>query len=301
MSGPRVLITGGTGLLGKALLEAAPPSCEVRGTFHRNPPPAEWMSRFFPLDVREEPAILRLIDEFRPQAVVHTASVGSVDQAEREPDSVAAVNVGGTRHLGAACERIGATLVLISSNAVFDGTDPPYHESSLTRPANRYGAQKIEAEGWVRQHLSRFLIVRPILMYGWPFPGGRDNAVTRWLADLEQGRTIPVARDLFSMPLWVGNAAEAIWAAVSQGREGILHLAGADRLTLFEFAQKTARAFGLEESMVLPVDHADLRLPAHRPKDTSFVTTRMEQELGIRPVAVQEGLSIMQKSRLLAG
>ena len=301
MSGTRVLITGGTGLLGKALLEATPSGWEIFATHCRNQPPVEWESRFSPLDVRQRESVESLFAKIRPDWVIHTASIGSVDEAERNPDAVFAVNVAGTRNIGTACAQTGALLVHISSNAVFDGTDPPYHEASLTRPANQYGTQKIEAEEWIRRHLSRFLIIRPILMYGWPFPGGRDNVVTRWLAHLEQGRTVPAAQDLFSMPLWVGNGAEAIWAAVSQGRQGIYHLAGADPLSLFEFAQETARAFGLEERLVLPATHAELGLPAPRPQNTSFVTTKMEQELGVRPVGVREGLSIMQKSRLLTG
>ncbi|MBI2104119.1 MAG: SDR family oxidoreductase [Candidatus Omnitrophica bacterium] len=296
--GARALITGGTGLLGHALREAAPEGWEVFGTFCRNTPPPEWRARCRSLDVRDEPAVERLMDAVRPQVVIHTASIGSVDEAERDPQGVRAVNVGGTQAMGRACARWNARLVFISSNAVFDGRHPPYDEEAPLGAANRYGAMKIEAERWIRQSgPPGALIIRPILMYGWPLPGGRDNAVTRWLRELEAGWPVEVAEDVTSMPLYVGDCAQAIWAAVGQGRNGTYHVAGADRLSLAAFAQATARVFGADERLVVPVLRARFSALAPRPTDTSFVTTKMERELGIRPMGVEEGLGLMQRLR----
>lgn len=286
----RVLITGGTGLLGKALLQTAGPEWEVWATFHRNPPPAEWRSRFHPLDLSDPGAVEPLFRETRPEIVIHAASIGSVDEAERDPEDVRRINLDGTLRIGQACLRTGARLLFISSNAVFDGKHPPYSEGDPVCPVNRYGALKADAERRLQQSGLRALIVRPILIYGWPFPGSRENAVTRWVASLEQGRSIRVARDIVSMPLWAPNGADAIWRAVRSGLSGILHVAGPDRVPLDEFARETARVFGLNPSLVVPVLNADLALPAKRPADTSFVTRRMREELRVEPVGIQEGL-----------
>jgi dTDP-4-dehydrorhamnose reductase len=294
---PRVLITGGTGLLGQALLHSTPNGWEVAATFHRQLPPTEWRHCFRALDVRDEAAVLGAVSQFRPTVVIHSASIGSVDLAERDPDSVRRVNVGGLQAVARACERAGARMALISSNAVFDGSHPPYAEDAARRAVNAYGAIKIEAEEWLEQSGLPYLIFRPIMMYGWPLPGGRSNAVTRWLAELEAGRSIDVASDIFSMPLFVSNGAAAIWEGLKGERRGLYHLAGADRVALVDFAREAARVFGCPDSLVVPVPSSSFAGLAPRPLDTSFVTTRMTQELGVRPIGIREGLLAMQRTR----
>lgn len=297
-SGRRVLITGGTGLLGQALLEAAPPGWEAVATFHRTPPAEAWRGQFHRLDVRDGAAVTELVEALRPALIIHAASMGSVEEAERDPDAVRAVNVGGTQAVGQVCGRVGARLVWISSNAVFDGEHPPYAEEAPVRAVNRYGAIKIEAERWVRKACPvPWVVLRPILMYGWPAPGGRGNVVTRWLECLERGEAVEVDARLISMPLLAANCAQAVWAAVTRGRTGVYHVAGADRLALLDFARRVAGAFDMDEGLVRPASERFLSRFAPRPADTSFVTTKMEQELGVRPIGTWEGLAVMQRAR----
>lgn len=298
-SRPRVLITGGTGLLGKALLETAPAGWETAASFHKNPPPSEWRDRFLPLQLEEPDSADQLFRKVRPDIVIHAASVGSVDEAERKPEEVRRVNLEGTQRIGRACLRTGARLAFISSNAVFDGRRPPYEEEAPLCPINRYGAIKAETEEWIRQSGLKPLIIRPILIYGWPFAGGRDNAVTRWVASLEQGRTIRVANDIVSMPLWAADCAQAVWSALEKELSGIVHVAGQDRVRLDQFARETARAFGLDPELVVPVPSGDLGLPAPRPADTSFIIRKMQDALGIRPLGIREGLLRMSQTRAL--
>ena len=300
MHSARVLVTGGTGLLGKALLDAAPSGWRVVATAHRTCPPVEWAHRFTPLDLEDRAAIARVIDEVDPTVVIHAASIGSVDEAERHPEAVRRVNVGGTQAIGEACARHGAQLVFISSNAVFDGRHPPYAEDAPLQALNRYGALKIEAETWVRTQSIPHLIIRPILMYGWPFPGGRDNAMTRWLSQLERGHPFDVAEDIYSMPLLATNAAEAVWAAIGRGRSGTYHVAGADRVSLVEFARAVAQVFGHDERLIRPVPGASMAGLAPRPHDTSFVTTKMQQDLAVHPIGIREGLASLLRTRAAA-
>lgn len=294
----RVLITGGTGLLGKALLETLPASAEATATYRQHPPPISQRFRFIPLDVRDPSSVRQVVEEVRPDFVVHAASIGEVDEAERNPQRVWEVNVRGTQRIAEASRAIDAFLLYVSSNAVFDGKNPPYSEEVPPRPANRYGAFKREAELSVLRSGADCLVLRPILMYGWPWPAGRGNVVTRWLYAMETGQPVQVAQGIFSMPLFAAQCAQVIWACLAKRMRGVLHVAGRDRLSLVEFARTVSRVFGLDEQLVVPVPSARLPMLAPRPPDTSFVTARMESELGIQPTGVEEGLRAMRQSRV---
>ena len=293
----RVLITGGTGLLGRALLSAVPLEIDAVATYYGESTYGQSAALFHPLDVRDADAVARLFDQVRPEVVVHTASIGSVDYAERHREEAWTVNVGGTRNIAEACRRHRARLVFISSNAVFDGEHPPYAEKDSVCPINYYGDLKVEGERVVQEDVNEVAIVRPILMYGWPNPGERGNLVTFWLDKFEKGELVQAVDDVWSKPLQVENCAEVCWAVVTQGRVGTYHVAGADHVTLYEFALMVADVFGFDSDPVTPVPRSFFTQLAPRPADTSFVTDKMGRELGVRPIGLAEGLATMEARR----
>jgi dTDP-4-dehydrorhamnose reductase len=291
----RILITGGSGLLGQALLATVPEGTLIFGThLPENAPPVPMPCPFFALDIRDSGQVARVFEETRPEIVIHAASVGSVDYAEHHRQETWDVNVGGTQNVGVMCLRHGARLIFISSNAVFDGNHPPYSEDAPVNPINYYGQLKVEGERWVQSSGLDSAIIRPILMYGWHLPTERGNWVTVWLRMLGQGQKVKVVDDVRSKPLFSCNCAEAIWSAVTRNKTGICHVAGADHITLYEFAIRTAEIFGLDASLINPVPSSFFPEIAPRPRDTSFDTSLMEHELGVKPVGVIEGLTRMK-------
>jgi dTDP-4-dehydrorhamnose reductase len=294
----RILITGGTGLLGQALLNSAPLDVELSGTYLPDKAPSiELACPFFPLDVRDNNQVENLFDQVKPDLVIHTASIGSVDYSEHHREESWAVNVGGTQNIGQACARHRAKLIFISSNAVFDGEHPFYAEDAPIHPINYYGQLKVEGEEWVKSSGLDYAIVRPILMYGWHLPIERGNWVTNWLRSLSQSQRVKVVDDVGTKPLYALNCAEVIWAVIAQKKTGVYHAAGADHITLDQFAQATAEVFGLDASLIDPVPSSYFPEIAPRPKDTSFDTTKMERELGVKPWSVRDGLRHMQRTQ----
>lgn len=294
----KVLITGGTGLLGQALLGGTTPSgVELSATYCSGSSPGKTTVRFYRLDVTDSEAVMRLFNQVKPDAVIHTASIGSVDYAELNREESWDVNVGGTRNVARACHRHGAKMVFISSNAVFDGEHPPYTEMDVVCPINYYGELKVEGESVTKDASENVAIVRPILMYGWNDIGHRGNLVTFWLDSLEKGESVRAVNDVWSKPLQAENCAEVCWAILTQGRVGIYHVAGADHVTLYRFAIKVAVAFGYDPDLVKPVPGSYFRQLAPRPTDTSFVTDKMERELNVSPVGLEEGLTRMKSVR----
>jgi dTDP-4-dehydrorhamnose reductase len=217
-----------------------------------------------------------------------------VDFAEKHHQIVWEVNVGGTKNIVKGCQEIGAHLVFVSSNAVFDGHNPPYAENAPLHPINVYGTLKAEAEQVVSTAHISWSIVRPILIYGWPGPDQRGNMATWVIEMLSQKKSIAVVDDVFSMPLLDRSCAESIWAVIGGAKKGFYHVAGADRVTLYEFARTVAETFELNAELVRPVPSSYFPDIAPRPRDTSFRLDRIRHELGLEPVGLKAGLREMR-------
>jgi dTDP-4-dehydrorhamnose reductase len=298
MTMTRILLTGGTGLLAKSLLESSPADFDLFATYY----PDRSLTGVDPrvqnlVDVRDPAQVNAVFDEVRPDVVIHTASIGNVDYAEKHRQEAWDVNVGGTQNMLAGCARHQARMIFISSNAVFDGEHPFYAEDDQVHPINYYGQLKVEGEQVVAQSGVASAIVRPILMYGWPYAGERANPVTWWVSSLEQGKPLKVVDDVHSKPLLAPNCAEAIWVILRGNRTGTYHIAGADHVTLYQFAVETARVFDLDERLIEPVPSSYFPEIAPRPRDTSFKTDRMAEQLQVRPVGIREGLLYLKRMR----
>ena len=245
-------------------------------------------------DVTDRKQMQSVFEWAKPDVVIHTAAIGSVDFAEKNREEARKVNVCGTEVVAALCQIFKSRLIYISSNAVFDGRAPFYSETVPVNPINYYGELKVEAENIVRESGISWAIVRPILMYGWPYNGERDNPVVWWVRSLENGKPIKVVDNVFNKPLPAWSCAEVVWEIIRQNRTGIYHAAGRDHLSLYQFALQVAEVFDLDARLITTVPDSYFPEIAPRPRDTSFDTSKMESELGVKTVSVKDGLVRMK-------
>src|SRR5688572_6590804 len=145
----KTLITGGSSLLGKALLNTIPQDYQVESTWYTNYVGAQAGHQ---LNVTDKSQVRYLFDRVQPELVIHCAANGSVDFAEKNYSEASLVNVQGTENILRAARDYHAKVVYISSNAVFDGDNPPYSEVSHLSPINAYGSIKKQAEQKVREY-----------------------------------------------------------------------------------------------------------------------------------------------------
>lgn len=294
----KVLVTGGTGLIGRYLLRQLKAQTETVATYFRNRRFERIRDiKYYHLDVTMGKEVLELFKAERPNVVVHTASIGSVDYSENHQDEARLVNVGGTKNVVAAAMACNAKFIFISSNSVFSGENPPYKEQDPPNPINYYGQLKLEGERIVAASGLRYAIVRPILIYGWNDPNGRPNPVTWLLSKLKNGQQVKIVDDVYCNPLLASNCAEALCSIILNDEEGVYHIAGRDRINRFDFALKAAEAFGLDYGLIVPVKSSYFKNIAPRPKDTTHSTKKMQDELGVRPIGIEEGLKIMISER----
>jgi len=297
MTTEKVIITGGTGLLGKALVEANPGRQVICTYIGDYAVPSTNLVSYKKLDVLDLDGYVDLFNNFRPDVVIHAASIGSPDYAEKNRENTWQVNVGGTKVIRELCERYQAKLIHISSNGVYDGEKAPYAEQDEAEPINYYGQTKLESEKVARQVSVPVAIVRPILMYGWPHACERGNIITFALSRLGKGETVNVYEDVCCNPLYALKCAEAIWKIIDEGKYGVYNIAGRDTVSIYELVKCVAEVFGYDTALVKPVRQGFFNELVRRPKDTSYDTGKMRRNLGLEPLGTRDGLVMMKNTR----
>lgn len=291
----RVLITGSTGLLSKALIETRNQPYDIVATYVGNYiMPDSKDIRYLKLDVRDHEGHTRLFQEFLPDVVIHTAGVGSPDYAEQHREESYNINIGGTRNILSCCEKYNSKFVYISSNGIYDGERAPYGEDDIPEPINYYGELKLKAEKMVVDAGIPHAIIRPILMYGWNHPFERQNIATYCLSRLRDGEKVSVYEDVFLTPLFSQSCAKAIWKIIERQKYDIFNIAGAERASIYQMIMKMAGIFGLDENLVEPVQQGFFNELVKRPRDTSFRTIKMREVLGIEPLSLYAGFTAMK-------
>ncbi len=294
----RVLITGATGLLGKALIETADSGSEIIGTYIGDyQMPSTENVKYYKTDMSDTDGLEKIFKSVKPDVVIHAASIGSPDFAEKHRDLTWKINVNGTSRAVSCCESIGAKFIYISSNGIYDGDHAPYGEDDHAAPVNFYGKTKLEGEKVSRQARIPVAIVRPILMYGWNHKFERSNIVTSSLQKMAKGDKIFAYDDVFSNPLFSASCADAIWKIIEKGLYEDFNISGSETDSIYGLLTKAADVFGFDRSLITPVKQGYFNELVKRPKDTSYKTGKMEKMLSVKPLGIIEGLSIMRDKR----
>jgi dTDP-4-dehydrorhamnose reductase len=265
----RIVISGAGGQVGRLLAgEAARRGYEVSALTHR-----EW-------DITDPRASERFVTE--SDLVVNCAAATNVDGAEADPDGAYAINATGAENVAQACARVGAHLVHISTDYVFDGEQRhPYDVGDATNPLGVYGHSKLAGELAVLAALPDANIVRT----SWVYTGGSGTdfvAVMRRLAATD--RTVEVVDDQIGSPTYVKDLVGAL-LEVGDGhiREPILHAANAGAVSRFEQARAVFSELGADPERIRPVDTAHAARPAPRPA-YSALSTAMSVQAGLTPL-----------------
>lgn len=282
MMKPRIVITGGSGFLGRWIVRIARAAWDVTATYLTNPksePGVDWRQ----LDVRDRSAVHTLIKDVHPRAVVHAAALNP-----GQGSSFEAVNVDGTRHVAQAAALVDAHLVHVSTDVLFNGTRGSYAEEDDPSPVTPYGRSKALAEREVRAACGSACIVRTSLIYGASAEVERSSLrethwrrwdrQTRWvIGDLVAGKTVGLFTDEMRCPVWVNTLASALLELAEAGsglsrRTDVLHVAGAQALSRFEFGWRLACFHGVDTAGIEPVKSREMDVS--RPLDCTLDCSR---------------------------
>jgi len=285
-----LFVTGASGLLGSRMVEPAKHNYEVIPLHNTRP----LHSNSLRLDITNLSEVLSLFNKLKPHMVIHTASETNVDKCETRKEQAWRINVEGTRNIAFACSKVGAKLVYISTDYVFDGEKGNYTEQDKPNPINYYGVTKSEGESQVVQHCKNYAILRTSVLYGWhPW---KQNFATWVINELKQNKEITVVEDHYNTPTLADNLAEMAIETILKDLQGVYHACGSERIGRYEFARQIARAFDLNQNLIRPIKMEQLTAwIAKRPRDSSLNTNKIRSQLEAKPLNITEGLDRMKK------
>lgn len=250
----KILVTGADGMLGQDLcpiIEDADFVDEIIETDIEN------------LDITNELQVKKVISSEKPDIVIHCAAYTNVDKAEEEQELAEKINVNGTENVAKACKLANATMVLISTDYVFDGEKgSKYLPEDKPNPLNIYGKTKFEAEKSVQKHCDKYYIVRTSWLYG----HHGKNFIETMIKSAKEGKDLKVVNDQIGCPTWTVELSEALCELLYENSEyGVYHICGSGETSWYEFAREIFK-LAKTDAKISPCKSEEYKTPAKRPK-----------------------------------
>lgn len=263
-----ILITGANGLLGRQVVQWLSPRHHVVAASRVD------------VNIADADAVNRYVDECGPDLIINCAALSNVDACESDPQAAFVANADGPRHLAQAAQRIGAELIHISTDYVFDGQKTiPYTIEDEPRPINVYGESKLAGEQFVREACPRHYIVRVARLFG---PGGRNFASTALETARQHGRLVAIIDEIGS-PTYVVDLAQRLEVIAQRGHYGTYHVTNRGACSWADFATYVIELGRLSGVTIQRVRSADLHRPARRPAYTEM-RCLLSERLGFEPL-----------------
>lgn len=273
----KVLITGASGQVGRALLQSAPTFAQVRAVTRAE------------LDISDPAAVHAAVVDFAPAVVINAAAYTAVDRAETEMAEAAAANSAGPRFLATLLQAVPAARLLhVSTDYVFDGHGTePYKTGDKTHPLGVYGRTKLAGEREVLKILGERAAV---LRTAWVYAAEGRNFLLTMLRLMRERAAVRVVSDQRGSPTAAASVARALWALAERPQlHGVFHWTDWGVASWYEFAcaiAEDAFAAGLlgQRPAVTPISTAEYPTAAQRPTNSVLDMTSTAEQLGIEPI-----------------
>lgn len=283
----KIFITGISGLLGLNAAFQAKDFCAVSGCYLSHPIYVEGI-RALQIDVTSYRELKVILKSTQADVILHTAGLTNVDVCEENPDLAYQLNVRGTENVARLARSLGARLVHISTDHLFDGTQRFSKEETQPDPLNVYSRTKWDAEKIVQRYSPQALVVRTNF-YGWGTP--YKKSFSDWILDgLRNQRELNMFSDVFFTPILVNELIDVIFTLLKAGAEGVYNIAGRERVSKHSFGVRLAEVFNYSPVRIRPIIVDERGLRARRPKDMSLNCEKTAREIGYQMPGVSDGL-----------
>ena len=283
----KVLVFGCNGQLGQSLSDSVPERTELFGLSSSD------------ADITDASSVRDSIQEISPNVVIIAAAYTAVDKAEDEPELAQAVNVEGPRNIAVASREVGARLIHISTDFVFDGkSSVPYQADAATNPLNVYGQTKRDGELAVLEETSGMAVV---VRTSWLYSQTGSNFVKTMLRLMAERDELGIVADQIGSPTWADSLARVVWGfATAPQHSGIFHWSDGGAISWYEFAvaiQEEALSLGLlaDAIPIRAIKTTDYPAAAIRPPYSVLDCSSTQTALEIQPAVWRSNLHQMLK------
>lgn len=287
----KILVTGSNGLVGSRLARVlTSQGHEVLGA-SRGAQTSTGSFAYVELELSDQGAVDRAVDAFAPDVIINPASMTEVDACEKAPERAYRANVVAAANLALASRRLGAQLVHVSTDYVFDGEKGPYSEDDLPNPRGVYAITKHMGEQAVRALCAPggWSIARTAVVYGWP-AAARANFGAWLIGSLFAKKEVKLFTDQVVTPSFADNVADMLAEIGTRKLSGIFHTCGSTEVDRYTFGQKLCDVFGFDKNLLIPSKLADLKLASPRPLHSAMRTSKVKGQLKVQPLSLDEQL-----------
>lgn len=223
------------------------------------------------MDITDEKKVCEVLDEVKPDAVVHCAAYTAVDAAEDNEKLCRRINVDGTAYISKKCGEIGCKLVYLSTDYVFDGTgEKPWSPDDRVSPLNVYGQSKYDGEVFVRKNTDKHFIIR----ISWVFGVNGNNFIKTMLRLGKEKKSLSVVSDQIGSPTYTKDLSVLLVDMLETEKYGTYHATNEGVCSWYEFAVKIFEEAGLDID-VTPIASKDYPQKAQRPANSRMEKSKL--------------------------
>lgn len=276
----RAFITGATGYLGSAMLEAVPPDFEIVAAGHQRATAPN------AIDITDYESVAMSVDRHRPDVIVHLAAISRVPEADGDPKRAMEVNATGSANVAKVAAERSIRLVAMSTDNVFDGATPPYGEESPASPLGPYGRSKLAAERAILEIHPHPLILRTTLLIGGDRADRRPFSVFV-LERAAAGQTVELYENERRNFYPVTMAAQSVWEGSGRPElEGVFHLGAVTSASRYDFGRTLITAAGHNPDLALAVPG-----PPGRPADLTLDVRKAQAAFETNMPTIDEAIA----------
>lgn len=290
----KILITGGSGMLGEYLNVFLSKENEILTTYNNNE--SNCLSfNSQKIDLIDFNKVEKMVREFNPDVIVHTAAISRTDLCDKMPyEEVYKINSELPQFLSEFCNSVSAKLIYTSTDLVYDGEQGELlNEDAKVNPVTVYAETKYKGEELVRSTAKNYIILRQALMYGFSLSKA-SNYFQTMFDNFKEGRKTKLFYDQYRTPMSVIDSARLISKLCKLDVNNVtLNWGGAERINRVELAEALCEITGCDKSLIEAISMDDI--PNIKKVTDVSMSTEKIQKLGLVPMGVREGLREMLK------
>lgn len=284
----KFLITGSAGLIGSQVVKDLVQQNHTVYSCYHNEKPINGTPIL--LDLTDQNKIIQTLQETKPDRIIHLAAMTNVDLCETKKELATQINAKATKILAKQAAKQNIFFVYVSTDYIFDGIKGMKKEDDSPNPLGFYGKSKLAGELILNQLASSWCIARTSSPFGIHH---NKKSFPLWVKEnLEAKKEIPVLVDQFTSPTYVPNLSKMLIEVATRQITGVIHLAGATRISRYNLAELVADKLSLDKKLLIPTKTDDMNWKSQRPKDSSLDVSLANEILNEKPQKIEQSLDL---------